>query len=284
MATFTNQATLTYNGNVITSNITSGEILEALSATKTAVIGTYTQDSEITYVISIVNSGSTSYSGLTITDNLGAYSFSTTTLVPLSYVNGSVRYYRDGILQADPTVTTDDYSLVINDITVPANGVATIIYVVRTNQYAPLTTASSITNTAVISGNSITSITVSETVTPESEASLTITKSICPATVTENGQVTYTFTIQNIGNTAITAGDSVSISDTFEPILKDITVTFNGAAWTSPTNYTYSETSGIFTTVLNQVTVPAATYTQNPATGAWVIEPGISTLVITGTV
>ena len=38
MAVFTNQATLTYNGNVINSNITTGEILEVLSATKTAVI------------------------------------------------------------------------------------------------------------------------------------------------------------------------------------------------------------------------------------------------------
>ena len=34
MATFTNQATLTYNGNVITSNIATGEIIEVLSATK----------------------------------------------------------------------------------------------------------------------------------------------------------------------------------------------------------------------------------------------------------
>lgn len=283
MATFTNQATLTYNGNVITSNITTGEILEALSATKTAVIGTYTQDSEVTYVISIVNSGSTPYTGLTITDNLGEYTFLTTTLVPLNYVAGSIRYYRDGILQAEPAVTTG-FPLVISDITVPANGVATIIYVARTNQYAPLTTASSITNTAVISGNGITDITVTETITPKSEASLTITKSISPATVTENGQITYTFTIQNIGNTAITPNDNVSISDTFDPILKNITVTFNGAVWTSPANYTYSETTGVFTTVLNQVIVPAATYTQNPATCAWVIEPGISTLTITGTV
>jgi len=37
MATFFNQATLTYNNNVINSNITSGEIQEVLSITKTAV-------------------------------------------------------------------------------------------------------------------------------------------------------------------------------------------------------------------------------------------------------
>ena len=33
MATFTNQATLRYNGNVVNSNITTGELLEVLSAT-----------------------------------------------------------------------------------------------------------------------------------------------------------------------------------------------------------------------------------------------------------
>ena len=38
MATFTNQATLRYNGNVVNSNITTGELLEVLAASKTAVI------------------------------------------------------------------------------------------------------------------------------------------------------------------------------------------------------------------------------------------------------
>ena len=93
MATFTNQATLTYNGNVINSNITTGELLEVLSATKTAVITSYTQGSQITYVINILNSGTTAFTGLTITDNLGEYTFGAGTLVPLSYVVDSVHYY-----------------------------------------------------------------------------------------------------------------------------------------------------------------------------------------------
>ena len=38
MATFTNQATLTYNGGTASSNITTGELLEVLTATKTAVV------------------------------------------------------------------------------------------------------------------------------------------------------------------------------------------------------------------------------------------------------
>ena len=72
MATFTNQATLRYNGNIINSNVTTGELLEVLSATKTAVLDNYTQGSEVTYVVQIVNSGTIAFSGLTITDDLGA--------------------------------------------------------------------------------------------------------------------------------------------------------------------------------------------------------------------
>ena len=57
MATFYNQATLSYNGNTTTSNITTGEIVEILSAAKTAVTDTYRANGRITYIVSIVNSG-----------------------------------------------------------------------------------------------------------------------------------------------------------------------------------------------------------------------------------
>ena len=283
MATFTNQATLTYNGNVINSNITTGELLEVLSATKTAVIPSYTQGSEITYVINILNSGTTTFTGLTITDNLGEYAFGTESLVPLNYVIGSVRYYVNGVLQTAPSVVTSE-PLVIGGISVPAGGVATVIYVTEVNQYAPLALESIITNSATISGGGITEIIVTENVTAEADAQLTITKSICPTVVTENGQLTYTFTIQNTGNVPINATDSVVVTDLFNPILTGLTVTFNGTIWTEGVNYTYSEATGEFSTNLSQITVPAATYTQDATTGTWVVEPGVSVLVVTGIV
>jgi uncharacterized repeat protein (TIGR01451 family) len=283
MATFTNQATLRYNGNVVNSNITTGELLEVLSATKTAVIDTYNQGSDITYVINIVNSGTVTFTGISVTDNLGEYAFGTGTLVPLDYVDGSAQYYLNGVLQPAPVVTAGP-PLVISGITVPANGVATIIYVARANQYAPLDLEGVITNTAIINGGGVTEIVVNETVTPENGARLTITKSMCPTTVTENGRLTYTFVIQNIGNLPAVVTDNVAITDTFNPILSGLTVTFNDTVWTENVNYTYAETTGVFETVPGQITVPAAIYTQDPATGEWIVEPGVSVLTVTGTI
>ena len=283
MATFTNQATLRYNGNVVNSNITTGELLEVLSATKTAVIDSYTQGSNVTYVINIVNSGTITFTGISITDNLGAYPLGTETYVPLDYVEGSTQYYLNGVLQATPVVVAGP-PLVISGITVPANGVATIIYVASANQYAPLNLDGTITNSAVISGGGVTDITVTETVTAESGARLTISKSICPTTVTENGRLTYTFVVQNLGNMPAVATDNVSITDTFNPILTGLTVTLNDVVWAEGVNYTYSETTGEFATIPSQITVPAATYTQDPVTGEWLIDPGIAVLTVTGTV
>lgn len=283
MATFTNQATLRYNGNVVNSNITTGELLEVLSATKTAVIDSYSQGSEITYVINIVNSGAITFTGISINDDLGEYAVGLSTYVPLDYVTGSAQYYLNGILQPAPAVA-EGPPLVISGITVPANGVATIIYVARANQYAPLNLEGSIINTALISGGGITEITVTETITAESGARLTISKSMCPTTVTENGRLTYTFVIENIGNTPAVATDDVAITDTFNPILTGLSVTFNGIPWTENVNYTYSEATGVFSTIPGQITVPAATYTQDPSTGEWIIEPGVGVLTVTGTV
>jgi hypothetical protein len=59
MALFYNRATLSYNGQNLNSNQVSGEIIEALTMTKTAITGTYGVGDSISYAISIVNSGAT---------------------------------------------------------------------------------------------------------------------------------------------------------------------------------------------------------------------------------
>ena len=283
MAVFTNQAQLSYNDSIKNSNIAVGEILEVLSATKTAVREEYGQNDSVTYVVSLVNSGTTALNGLTLTDNLGEYPFGAGTLVPLTYIPGTIRYYINGTLQMAPAVAAGP-PLVISGINLPAGGNGILVYEAEVNQYAPLDATGSITNTAVVSGAGITPVTVQETVTTEDGPNLTITKSICPVPVTENGTLTYTFVIQHTGNTAAVATDNVAVTDLFDPILTNLSVSFNGATWTEGVQYNYDETTGLFSTVPGQITVPAATFTQDPTTGVWVINPGVSTLVVAGTV
>ncbi len=283
MARFTNQAQLAYRNRITNSNIAVGEILEVLSAAKHAVIKDYEPYDVITYVVSLVNSGATALTGLVLTDNLGAYDFNGTSLVPLQYVTDSLKYYINGILQTSPTIASQS-PLRIEGISIPAQGNAVIIYQATLTEFAPSAIESFITNQAVISGTGISSITVEETISALAEPILNITKSISPVPVTENGTLTYTFVIENRGNVPANPADLIVITDQFNPILSTLTVTFNGTAWTEGTQYTYDQTTGLFTTTAGEVTVPAATFTQNTETGAWSITPGTSTLVITGNV
>lgn len=283
MATFTNFATLSYNGGSTNSNTVTGEILETVSALKTAVVAEYSAGSQVTYIISLVNSGPVAVTGLEISDNLGGYSFGETTVYPLAYTDGSVRYYVGGVLQAAPAVVAGP-PLVISSISVPAGGNALVIYQAEVTEYAPLTQGSQIENTATISGGGLTAaLTVNEAVTAEETARLSINKALCPAVITENGQLTYTFTIENTGNTAAVSTDNIILTDVFDPALSGITVTFEGAAWTQGTNYTYDEQTGEFASVAGEITVPAATYTQNED-GTITVTPGSAVLTVTGTV
>lgn len=282
MATFFNQATLSYDGNTINSNIVTGEIVRELSAAKTAVVDTYRSDGEITYIISLVNSGSTTFSNLTVTDNLGAYSFGTDTLVPLTYVEDSVKYYVNGVLQAAPAVSTTP-DLEFSGINVPASGNAIIVYAVRVNEFAPLGTDGAINNEISVNGDLLAEpIVAEETVNAFNEAELEITKSLSPQNVPINGQLTYTFVISNSGNVSVPATSNAVVTDVFDPILSDIVVVLNGTTLTSPDNYTYNEATGEFATVPGVITVPAATQTQNPETGIWTTIPAESTLTVTG--
>ena len=284
MAQFTNQAQLSYNNSVTNSNIAVGEILEVLSATKTAVMDDYVRNDDITYIVSIVNSGTAPFTGLTLTDNLGAYPWNETSLVPLTYVENSARYYVNGILQPAPTVEATEAALIISGLNIPAGGNAIIVYETEANQFAPLDVEGTITNTATISGIGLSStITATETVYTEDVPELTITKSVSPVPVSENGILTYTFIIQNSGNTAADASSNIVITDTFDPILSNLTVTLDGVTLPS-TSYTYNETTGEFATVAGSITVPAATYTQSATEGFYIINPGVTTLTISGTV
>lgn len=286
MATFENYATLSYNGGMVaTSNTIEGEIRETLTAAKYSVPRTYSTGSDIAYIISLVNTGSESYDDLTITDNLGQYTYGDDddTAVPLSYNTGSVAYYVNGTQQGAPTVTPGP-PLTISGISVPAGGNAVIVYSAKANEFAPLGTDAGITNTAVISGDGIENISVSTEITNDvAGVRLALIKALSPTVVDANGVVTYTFTLQNFGSEQA-SGSDIIFSDTFEPALSNLTAQFNGTAWSQGTNYNYVPGTGVFTSLADQITIPPAQFDQNPSTGEWSVEPGTSTLIITGNI
>lgn len=284
MAIFSNQATLTYNGTPTNSNIAYGEILDVLTVSKTSVEGSYAPDTLVTYAVTLRNTGSSPLTGLTVTDNLGGYDFNGTTVYPLTYEEGSATLFIDGVLQPAPTVTAGP-PLVITGITVPGGGDAVLIYQARANEYADPSATGAIDNTVTATGNGISApVTATETVTAAATPILSISKSITPAQVVDNDRVTYTFVIQNTGNEAVVATDDATVTDTFDPILTDLTVFFNGVAWTEGVQYTYDEATGLFATNPGQLPIPAATFVQDPVTGAYSVTPGIATLTVTGTI
>lgn len=285
MAQFTNQASISYNGLTANSNIVTGEITRVLSVSKTSVSGSYRRGDTLTYTVSISNTGSAPYTGLTVTDDLGAYTTGTTSVTPLTFAGDSVLYYVNGVLQAAPTVAAGP-PLTISGISVPAGGNALLVYRATVNDYAAPGTGGSIVNTVTVNGGGLTeAVTATDTVAADTTTLLSITKALNPTVVAENGQIVYTFTIQNSGAEAADAAAGLIVSDTFNPVLRaPITVTLNGESLGDAGNYSYNAASGAFATTAGRVTVPAATYTQDAATGLWMITPGTAVLTVTGTI
>lgn len=180
-------------------------------------------------MLSLVNGGTAPLTELALTDNLGGYAFGTDTVYPLTYNEGTLRVYVNGVLQTTPTVTAGP-PLTVTGLTGPAGGNALLVYEAAVTRYAPLDQEAAITNTA-----------------------------------------------------AATAGDNVILTDTFDPALTGLTVTYNGDTWKEGDNYTYDAATGTFATIAGQIAVPAATYTQE-TDGTYTVTPGTTTVTVTGTV
>lgn len=284
MASFTNQATLSYNGLTVSSNTVTGQMISPLSLTKTAGEELYAPGDTLSYVISLVNDGTASYDGLSLSDDLGGYPVGAGVAYPLAYVEGSVRYFINGVPQPAPAVTPGG-PLTVTGLSVPAGGNAMLVYETEVTAAAPLTAGSVITNTATVTGAGLAApLTASAEITVQTGAELSVVKSLFPATVAQNGQLTYTFTIQNAGNEEAGAEAGVTISDLFDPLLKNVSASLNGQPLSLGTDYSYDAVSGQFSTTAGRITVPAATYAQTASTGDWTVTPGEAVLTVTGTV
>ena len=278
MATFTNQASLSYTGGTVTSNVTVGEILETVTVTKTAVTETYTPGGTVSYVINVINSGAAPTAALTLTDDLGAYEVGAETVYPLAYREGSLLYFLEGELQTAPA-TDVSAGLSFTPGSIPADSVATFIYEAEVTGYADPT--GSVTNTVTLTGTP-SPVTASATVTAAAVPALGITKTLTPLTVEEGGGVTYGFSVENLSGTAAGEDQQITLTDTFDPALTNITVTLDGQTMTEGTDYTYDVTTGAFATVPGRITVPAAAFTPSPA-GTWSVTPGTAEITVSGT-
>ena len=283
MPSFTNQASLSYPGGSLRSNIVTGNLVDVLAIAKTAVGSGYTAGEKLSYIVTLVNSGTVAMTGLTLTDDLAAYTLDAQTLTPLSYVPDSLLYYQNGVAQSAPTVTAGP-PLTVTGLSVPAGGSVTVVYQAQVNALAPLAAGSTLTNTATVTGGTLSApLTASATVTAGTVPALSIAKAMSPETVTGSSELTYTFILQNTGNTEVSDAALV-LTDTFDPILSDLTVSCNGTPWTVNVNYSYDAATGLFSTLAGQLTIPAAQYVQDPTTGVWTTTPGVSVLKISGTV
>lgn len=284
MSEYFNQASIAYNNIVANSNIVTTSFSSDVTLSGSAGSETYNTGDTIVYSYSIINNSGSALSCLDFSSDLGAYECGGGSLQPLDYADGSLRYYVNGVLQPTPAVDASN-GLAVSCLNIPVDGNAMLLYSVQVNQYAPLGPFGSIASSANISGEGCCdSAETDVTINHASGIQLSISKSVCPQSGSCSRPVTYTLLIQNNGSQPVVATDNVTITDSFNPILDITEVRFNGELWNNPANYSYNSATGLFTTAAGQITVPAATFTQDGETCLWTTTPGTSTLTITGTI
>ena len=281
----TNQANIAFNyGNVAgsaTSNIATTTLLDPLAVEKTSVDTTYRADDRLTYVLSVQNNGSTTVTGIQLVDDLGTFTLPNgTSVTPLTYGNTAALYING--VYVSPITGTETLNSVTFTIPSLAPGAnALIVYQVLLNEYSPLSVGSTIENTVTVTAPSMGApLTDTNTITVENYADVSIQKDMSPDPVSDGDLLTYTFTIINMGNTPATG---VILTDAFNPAPSNITVTVGGLP-VPATDYTYE--SGLLTLPTGtsyEITVPAATVTENTETGVVTVAPGTLLITVEGT-
>ena len=281
MAVFYNHATLTYQGGTVNSNLVAGELTDAAVLTKTAVSADYRPDGTVAYALSVVNDSAAPLP-LTLTDDLGGYTYNGATVYPLVYKENSLQLFVNGAPQDVSALTvTPGPPLTVDGLVIPAGGSAVLVYEAEITPFAPLGTDAEIVNTVSTAAKTV-QLTASDTLPMAGDPVLSITKSMNPQSLMGGEAVTYTFLLQNAGAQPADAAADLSVTDVFDPLLTDLAVALDGTPLAQGTDYTYDPVSGEFATAAGRITVPAATYSQD-GTGAWSTLPGTATLTVTGT-
>ena len=283
MAEITNRASLTYSYgdstvSQVLSNLASVTLNGAITGSKTSLGSTYRSGEDITYVITIQNTSSVAKTAVQVSDNLGTYIVSgATTATPLTYV-GPTELFVNGTPSGELTPNVTATNIVFTIPTIPAGGNVVLVYRVSVNEYAPLETGSTITNTASYIGDEgCNDFSVDDTITVEDFADVRIFKAMSPNPIVCGSPITYTFTLYNYGNTEAT---NVTLTDTFSPYPATITVTLDGAT-VDASDYTYSDGTFTFRTGATPLTLPPATF-ETAANGSVTVTPSVTTITVTG--
>ena len=287
MATIENFATVTYtSGGVLetkVSNLAEIELDSSLDFSKITLGTSYTAGSSVTYILSVTNGSTATVSNIVITDNLGTFTQDTAELTPLTFeapalllINGQ---------DASAQLTTDTSATGAVTFTIPSlapGATANIIYNATPNEFAPLTSGSTITNTAELTSDSdCADGSATATITVLDAADVEVVKTMSPNPVVCGDTVTYTIRIYNYGNIP---AENVQLTDTFTPAPENITVFRNGVQLVA-TSYTYTDgTLVVPAGDADADTIPAATFTRDATTGEVTVSPGVVEYVITGTI
>lgn len=287
MATIENFATVSYTSGGVAetkvSNLAEIGLNSAVTLTKTSLGEVYGEDSVLTYILTIINTSSSPIGNLSITDDLGTFTFGAIELTPLTYTAPALLLINGQDASAQLTVDSSTASAVTFSFpTLPAGATANIVYRATVNEYAPLEIGSTVVNTATLQSDSdCAEGTASDTVTVLEGANVSVFKQMSPNPVVCGDLVTYTVRIYNYGNIP---AENVTLTDNFDPAPSGITVTRDGVLL-DPASYSYE--NGLLTVptgTADDVTVPAATFTRDATTGIVSVTPGIMEYVITGTI
>jgi len=284
----TNQARLTYtygaSSGSAASNIATTTLEGPLTVRKRVLENSFRAGEELTYILSLANSGGSPLTNVTVSDDLGAYTpvDGTAEVQPLTYV-GPAELYLDGVFSTEltPVVSAEGVSFTIPAI--PAEGTALILYVAAVNDNAVLEADSEIENTVTVTAAGLSEpVTATASITVDDYADVRILKSMSPDPVTDGSTLTYTFTIYNYGNTA---AENVVLTDVFDPAPSNILVTVDGSA-VPATDYSYTNGELVLPAAGSayELVIPAATFTQDAETGAVATNPGVVTVVVSGTI
>lgn len=269
MAIINNSASVFYvygesGSSTAVSNVATTSLIEnySLQINKTTLNNSFRPGENLTYIISVTNTGTLPLFSVTINDNLGG------TPPVLDFVEGSASQNIDGtIVQIIPTSTTPLVFTLSSPL--EAGETATITYIAKVVTSLD-DSVNSITNTAsaiahegsdtgvIVSADSTASVTVDK----DNYALITVTKSVSDNEISEGEQFSYYLVLENSGNLP---ASGITVTDVLPSgfVISSITSESNGSIITfDATAYSVDSSTNTLTLPIQEsgvvITVPAA--------------------------